>query len=101
MPGDELPARRHDADTRPKGRANYEPNSLNEAGEITGPRECPETGFTTFEEAEHESDGSRLRLRAESFADHYSQARLFFRSLQEAEQAHLASALVFELSKGD
>jgi catalase len=84
---------------RPKGRANYEPNSLNDVGEVTGPRECPETGFATFEEAERESDGSKLRIRAESFADHYSQARLFFRSLHEAEQAHLASALVFELSK--
>ena len=38
-------------------------------------------------------------MRPESFADHYSQARLFFRSLDTAEQAHLASALVFELSK--
>lgn len=84
---------------RPKGRANYEPNSLNEAGEITGPRECPETGFTTFDQAERDSDGSKLRIRAESFADHYSQARLFFRSLHPSEQAHAASALVFELSK--
>jgi catalase len=40
-----------------------------------------------------------VRERPESFADHFSQARLFFRSLHEAEQAHLASALVFELSK--
>ena len=39
------------------------------------------------------------RVRPESFADHYSQARLFFRSLDVPEQAHLASALVFELSK--
>ncbi|HAS86870.1 MAG TPA: hypothetical protein DCS31_08765, partial [Candidatus Competibacteraceae bacterium] len=35
----------------------------------------------------------------ESFADHYSQARLFYRSQSELEQAHIASALVFELSK--
>ena len=84
---------------QPKGRANYEPNSLNEVGEITGPRECPETGFTTFDQAERDSDSSKLRIRPESFADHYSQARLFFRSLHPAEQAHLASALVFELSK--
>ena len=40
-----------------------------------------------------------MRLRAETFADHYSQARLFYRSQTEIEQAHLASALVFELSK--
>jgi catalase len=81
---------------QPKGRANYEPNSLNEAGEVAGPRECPARGFTTY--AAQES-GDKVRLRPESFADHYSQARLFFRSLHEAEQAHLASALVFELSK--
>jgi catalase len=29
---------------QPKGRANYEPNSLGNAGEISGPRECPATG---------------------------------------------------------
>ncbi len=81
---------------QPKGRANYEPNSLGEAGEITGPRECPATGFSSFAAGEA---GDKLRIRPESFADHYSQARLFFRSIDPAEQAHLASALVFELSK--
>ncbi|WP_380876368.1 catalase [Sphingomonas sp. DBB INV C78] len=86
---------------QPKGRANYEPNSLNEAGEVTGPRECPATGFSSFDGADSvgEIGANKVRLRSESFADHYSQARLFFRSLHEAEQAHLASALVFELSK--
>ena len=84
----------------PKGRANYEPNSLNEAGELTGPRESTARGFRTFETQDiANQSGDKLRLRAESFADHYSQARLFFRSLHEAEQAHLASALVFELSR--
>ncbi len=38
-------------------------------------------------------------MRAELFADHYSQPRLFYRSQTEIEQAHIASALVFELSK--
>lgn len=80
----------------PKGRANYEPNSLSEAGEDGGPRECPVSGFRTFPEP---TAGDKTRLRPESFADHYSQARLFFRSLDPAEQAHLAAALVFELSK--
>ncbi len=46
-----------------------------------------------------EEDGNKLRIRPESFADHYSQARMFFRSMDPAEQAHIASALVFELSK--
>ena len=45
------------------------------------------------------TEGQKVRLRAETFADHYSQARLFYRSPTEIEQAHLASALVFELSK--
>ena len=80
----------------PKGRANYEPNSLAEAGEDGGPSEDPKGGFRT---APIPVEGEKVRLRAESFADHYSQARLFFRSQTEIEQAHLASAIVFELSK--
>lgn len=80
----------------PKGRANYEPNSLHLAGEIGGPREDPNNGFKTYPA---EEEGQKLRIRAESFADHYSQARLFWRSMDPAEQAHIASAFVFELSK--
>jgi catalase len=80
----------------PHGRANYEPNSLGEAGEFEGPREDPRGGFRS---APIPLEGGKSRLRPESFADHYSQARLFYRSQTEIEQAHLASALVFELSK--
>jgi len=80
----------------PKGRANYEPNSLHLAGEPGGPREDPTNGFKSFPA---EEQGPKLRIRAESFADHYSQARLFWRSMDPAEQAHIASAFVFELSK--
>lgn len=78
------------------GRANYEPNSLAEAGENGGPREDPKGGFRSFALP---LEGTKVRLRSESFADHYSQARLFYRSQTEIEQAHLASAIVFELSK--
>ncbi len=80
----------------PKGRANYEPNSLAGAGEIGGPRESAAEGFRTAPIPVAET---KVRVRAESFADHYSQARLFFRSQTPPEQAHLASAIVFELSK--
>lgn len=80
----------------PTGRANYEPNSLDQAGEPGGPRADPVGGFRTTPVA---LEGAKVRLRADSFADHYSQARLFFRSQSPVEQAHLASALVFELSK--
>src|SRR6201996_5600511 len=84
----------------PVGRANYEPNSLAAHGEPGGPRECPKTGFsTTPGRADREEQGGKLRIRAELFADHFSQARLFFRSLTPSEQAHCASSFVFELSK--
>jgi len=84
----------------PTGRANYEPNSLAEAGENGGPRASAEAGFTTFETNDERNDpAQKLRIRAELFADHFSQARLFYMSQTENEQAHIASALVFELSK--
>ena len=83
----------------PKGRANYEPNSLGDHGEDGGPRES-EMGFRTVEANDERNDPTaKLRVRSETFADHYSQARLFFRSQTEIEQAHIATALVFELSK--
>lgn len=76
----------------PQGRVAYEPNTLSE----NGPREVGSAGFRSAAVAE---SGEKGRIRAESFADHYSQARLFYRSQTAYEQAHLASALVFELSK--
>ena len=79
-----------------EGRSNYEPNSLELVGEPGGPREDPVGGFRTAAVA---TEATKTRLRAETFADHYSHARLFYRSQTEIEQAHLASALVFELSK--
>ena len=80
----------------PLGRANYEPNSLAEAGEDPGPRAQQSGGFQSFPQV---MEGAKARLRAASFADHYSQARLFFRSQSAIEQQHLMQALVFELSK--
>jgi catalase len=77
---------------QPKGRVNYEPNSLSQEA----PRETPAAGFRS---AHANESGEKGRIRAESFADHYSQARQFYRSQTEYEQAHIASALVFELSK--
>ncbi len=84
----------------PKGRANYEPNSLAAHGEGDGPRECPVTGFASGHgRPDGDEQGDKLRVRAELFADHYSQARMLWRSLTANEQAHVASAFVFELSK--
>ena len=77
---------------QPKGRVAYEPSSL----AADSARESPTLGFRS---AVLTDDGERGRVRSETFADHYSQARLFFRSQTVPEQAHIASALVFELSK--
>ena len=77
---------------QPTGRVAYEPNSLSE----NSPRETPAMGFHSAVITE---TGEKDRIRAESFADHYSQARQFYLSQTVYEQAHIASALVFELSK--
>jgi catalase len=81
----------HMAMRNPSGRANYQPNSWG-----MGPRESPQRGHRSFAEP---ADGQKVRLRAESFADHYSQARQFFNSQTVHEQNHIAMALTFELSK--
>lgn len=81
----------HMAMRNPVGRANYQPNSWGE-----GPREDPARGARSFQER---FEASKVRLRAASFADHYSQARQFFESQTPPEQSHIAMALVFELSK--
>ncbi len=77
---------------QPVGRVAYEPNSLSE----NSPRETPTKGFHSTAVTE---SGEKGRIRAESFADHYSQARQFYISQTAYEQAHIASAFVFELSK--
>ncbi|MDM5178127.1 catalase [Massilia sp. DJPM01] len=76
-----------------RGRVNYEPNSL--AGG------CPfqagmKSGFTSFPQTISED---KVRGNPELFADHYSQARLFFNSQSPAEQAHIAAAFRFELTR--
>jgi catalase len=84
----------HMAFFNPKGRANYEPNSW--GGAAGGPREAPDRGFASYPEA---AEGVKLRIRSETFADHYSQARQFYISQTPIEQGHIASAFIFELSK--
>jgi catalase len=76
----------------PKGRDNYEPNSI----ALTGPRESPVRGLHT---APVPVERTKVRLRPESFADHYSQARLFYKSVTPQERKHIANALTFELGK--
>jgi catalase len=74
-----------------KGRVNYEPNGWGE-----GPRPDPLDGYVSYRAP---VTGPKARLRPESFADHYSQARQFYISQTPVERGHIAAALVFELSK--
>ena len=74
------------------GRVNYSPSSL----QADSPRQDPQRGFTSFAE---KMQGDKLRIRAASFGDHYSQALQFFNSQTETEQNHIISAFTFELSK--
>ncbi|AUN43120.1 catalase HPII [Tsukamurella tyrosinosolvens] len=77
----------------PSGQINYEPNSSDHGGprERTGAKE-----LTTFAEP---VTGTKARLRPDSFADHYSQAKMFWDSQTAVEQDHIVAAYVFELSK--
>ncbi|MBB5916259.1 catalase [Nocardia transvalensis] len=86
----------HMATANPANRANYEPNSW--SGETKGPREDPARGFVSYPET---VSGPKRRLRPESFADHYSQARQFYASQTAVEQQHIIDGFVFELSKCD
>ncbi len=80
-----------------RGRVAYEPNSL--AGG------CPfqagaGQGFVTFpERLKAKEEQGKVRGKPEKFADHYTQATLFYNSQTEPEKAHIAAAFRFELSK--
>ena len=76
-----------------RGQVAYEPNSL----APDSPREDPRLGlhFTP----ERSTLATSCEPRSETFADHYSQPRLFFRSMSEPEQRHIVGAFTFELSK--
>ena len=84
----------HMAMINPKGRVNYEPNSWD--GDSAGPRESLEKGFRSYPAPE---EGEKLRVRSETFADHFSQARQFYLSQTQTEQNHIIDAFTFELSK--
>ncbi len=84
----------HMAMINPKSRANYEPNSW--PGAEGGPRETPDVGFHSYPA---EDQGPKARVRSDTFADHYSQARQFYISQTPIEQAHIAASFTFELSK--
>ncbi len=77
-----------------KGQVSYEPNTL--GGGCPYQSMFKDGGFVSFNER---VDGQKIRVRSKSFADHYSQAKLFYNSQTEYEKKHLGNAIIFELSK--
>lgn len=79
-----------------KGRASYEPNSIDGGW----PKEAPvaESGGG-FESYAAPVAGHKIRNRSESFGDFFSQARLFWKSMSLHEQEHIIAAYSFELGK--
>lgn len=78
-----------------QGRESYQPNSVSGG--------CPflagdADAYRHF--AQPAEDGAvKVRMRSHTFADHFSQANLFWRSQSEVEQGQIVDAYVFELSK--
>jgi catalase len=75
-----------------RGRVSYEPNSLGGGC----PFQAGLAGFTSFREPIEEH---KVRGKAERFADHYTQATLFWNSQTPIEKAHILRAFRFELTK--
>ncbi|MEV5243112.1 catalase [Streptomyces cinnamoneus] len=75
---------------------NYFPNSLGGG--------CPAHagaggGAGVFRHYAERVDGEKIRVRSESFQDHYSQAALFWNSMADWERRHIVEAFRFELGK--
>ncbi|OBG22951.1 catalase HPII [Mycolicibacterium celeriflavum] len=76
----------------PRGRSSYFPNSLGGG--------CPALADeNVFRHYTEKVDGNKIRQRAKSFEDHYSQARMFWKSMSAPEAKHIVAAFAFELGK--
>ena len=80
-----------------RGRVNYEPNSL--AGGCPFQAGAAQGFVTVPARLQAQDEQAKVRGKPEKFAEHYNQARLFFESQTPVEQAHIAAAFRFELSK--
>ncbi len=76
------------------GVAPYHPNSLDGGCPFLASAES-----AAYIEVPEEVSGRKVRQAPASFDDHFSQARLFYRSLSPVEQEHVAQAYTFELGK--
>jgi catalase len=77
-----------------RGRVAYEPNSLGGGC----PFQAGAAGFVSFPEP-LTPDEHKVRGKPERFADHYTQATLFWNSQTPAERTHIVNAFRFELTR--
>ena len=76
----------------PQGRSSYFKNTLGGG--------CPALADEdVFRHYTEKVDGHKIRQRAKSFQDHYSQARMFWKSMSPVEAKHIVAAYAFELGK--
>jgi catalase len=80
-----------------RGRVAYEPNSL--AGGCPFQAGAAQGFASVASRLDAKESSDKVRVKPEKFADHYTQATLFFESQTPQEQAHIAAAFRFELSK--
>ncbi|QSI31054.1 catalase [Variovorax sp. RKNM96] len=80
-----------------RGRVAYEPNSL--AGGCPFQAGAAQGFASVARRLDAKESADKLRIKPEKFADHYTQAKLFFESQTEVEKAHIGNAFRFELSK--
>ncbi|WP_133646151.1 catalase HPII [Paraburkholderia flava] len=78
------------------GQASYEPNTLNNGWPKETDPAPRDGGFESYQER---IDGVKIRVRSDSFADHFSQATMFYNSMSDTEKGHIAAAYSFELGK--
>ena len=81
----------------PRGRVSYEPNSL--AGGCPFQAGAAQGFVSVAASISAKEEQGKVRAKPEKFADHYTQATLFYESQTPVEQDHIANAFRFELSK--
>lgn len=75
-----------------KGRVAYHKNSL--ARNTPTPVSEEQGGYAHYQE---KIEGKKVRQRSASFADHFSQATIFWNSLSDPERKHIVDAFSFEV----
>jgi catalase len=76
----------------PQGKSSYFKNTLGGG--------CPALADEdVFRHYTEKLDGNKIRQRAKSFQDFYSQPRMFWKSMSPVEAKHIVAAFAFELGK--